>query len=146
MLTFAPKCNIIVLKGVDNMFDQQKYINSFIKENYKTIKLRIRNDDRLIIDKINNVNNINKYIKELIYNDIINNRKYNFINDAIKVEFDLSPTLRDLINRAEEADLYNDYGLYMNIVDAIDSQAKKEVTNHFISETEWNRLLRRYTL
>ena len=31
------------------MFDQQKYINSFIKDNYRTIKLRIRNDDKLIM-------------------------------------------------------------------------------------------------
>lgn len=27
------------------MFNQQEYINSFIKNNYKTIKIRIRNDD-----------------------------------------------------------------------------------------------------
>ena len=35
------------------MFNQQKYINSFIKDNYRTIKLRIRNDDKLLINKIN---------------------------------------------------------------------------------------------
>ena len=54
------------MKGDDIMFNQQEYINSFIKDNYKTIKLRIRKDDRLIIDKISSVDNINKYIKDLI--------------------------------------------------------------------------------
>ena len=63
------------------MFDQQKYINSFIKDNYRTIKLRIRNDDKLLINKINNVGNINKYILNLIKKDIIENRVYNYINN-----------------------------------------------------------------
>ena len=47
------------------MFDKQKYINSFIKNNYRTIKLRIRNDDKILINKTNNVDNINKYILDL---------------------------------------------------------------------------------
>ena len=42
------------------MFNQKKYINSYIKDNYKTIKLRIRNDDKVVIHKINNVENIKK--------------------------------------------------------------------------------------
>ena len=128
------------------MFNQQDYINTFIKKNYKTIKLRIRNDDKLIIDKINSVDNINKYLKDLIYKDILENREYHFINNDMKIEFDLSPTLYDLTQKAENADLFDDYGLYMNIVDAIDSQAKKEATKHIISDSEWNKLMRRYTL
>lgn len=55
------------------MFDKQKYINSFIKNNYRTIKLRIRNDDKILINKTNNVDNINKYILDLIKNDILEN-------------------------------------------------------------------------
>lgn len=128
------------------MFNQQEYINSFIKEKYKTIKLRIRNDDRLIIEKINSVDNINKYLKELIMKDIKDNRVYRYINNEIKIEFNLSPTLFDLVQKAEDADLYDDYGLYMNCVDAIYSQAKKEATKHIISDSEWNKLMRRYTL
>lgn len=128
------------------MFNQQEYINSFIKENYKTIKLRIRNDDKLIIEKISTVDNINKYIKELIMKDILENRTYHFINNNVMIDFELSTTLNDLIEKAEDADLYNDYGLYMNLVDAIDSQAKKETTKHIISESQWNKLMRRYSL
>lgn len=69
------------------MFDKQKYINSFIKNNYRTIKLRIRNDDKILINKINNVDNINKYILDLIKNDILENRVYNYIDNDIKIDF-----------------------------------------------------------
>ena len=124
------------------MFDQQKYINSFIKDNYRTIKLRIRNDDKLLINKINNVGNINKYILNLI----IENRVYNYINNEIEIDFELSITMEDLINKAEEADILDDYGLYMNLADAIDSQGKKEASQHIITETEWRILTRRYCL
>lgn len=128
------------------MFDQQKYINSYIKDNYRTIKLRIRNDDKVLINKINNVDNINKYILELIKKDILENRIYNYIDSKIEIDFELSITMEDLVNKAEEADLLDDYGLYMNLADAIDSQGKKEVSNHVITETEWKRLTRRYCL
>ena len=128
------------------MFNQQQYINSYIKNNYKTIKLRIRNDDKLVINKINNVENINKYLLDLIKKDIYDNRKYNYINNEIKIDFELSNTMKDLINKTEMADILCDYGLYMNLADAIDSQAKKEVSRHLITETEWRKLVRRYEL
>lgn len=128
------------------MFNQQKYINSFIKDNYRTIKLRIRNDDKLLINKINNVENINKYILNLIKKDILENRVYNYINNEIEIDFELSITMEDLINKAEEADILDDYGLYMNLADAIDSQGKKEASQRIISETEWRILTRRYCL
>ena len=37
------------------MFNQQEYINDYIKNTYKTVKLRIRNDDKILINKINSV-------------------------------------------------------------------------------------------
>ena len=128
------------------MFNQQEYINDFIKNNYKTIKLRIRNDDVFLLNKINSVDNINKYLIDLITKDIYDNRKYNYIDNTIKIDFDLSNAMSDLVDKAEKADILEDYGLYMNIVDAIDSQAKKEVAKHLITESEWNKLLRRYSL
>lgn len=124
------------------MFDKQKYINSFIKNNYRTIKLRIRNDDKILINKINNVDNINKYILDLIKNDILENRVYNYIDNDIEIDFELSITMTDLVNKAEEADILDDYGLYMNLADAIDSQGKKEASQHIITETEWKKLTR----
>lgn len=128
------------------MFDQQKYINRYIKDTYRTIKLRVRNDDKIIINKLKQVENINGYVLELIRKDIFENRAYNYIDSNIEIDFDLSLTMEDLVSKAEEADLIGDYGLYMNIADAIDSQGKKEVNNHIITETEWKILVRRYCL
>lgn len=128
------------------MFNQQEYINTFIKDNYRTIKLRIRKDDTLLINKINSVSNINRYIIDLIKKDVFENREYNYINNDIEIDFELSNTLKDLIDQAEEADIIGDYGLYMNIADAIDVQAKKETANHLITESQWRQLARRYAL
>ena len=128
------------------MFNQQKYINSFIKDNYKELKIRIRKDDKLLLNKLNEVDNVTKYISSLIIEDIYRNRKYHFINNDIMIDFSLSKTMQDLIDEAEKADILNDYGLYMNIVDAIDSQGKKEATHHMLKESEWKILTKRYCL
>ena len=128
------------------MFNQQEYINAYIKNNYKTFKLRIRNDNKLLVKKISEVKNVNQYIIDLILDDIKRNRTYHFINDEIKIDFPLSPTMSQLIEDAENADYLDDYGLYMNIVYAIDSQAKKETTHHVIKESEWKKLTMRYCL
>lgn len=79
------------------MFNQRKYINSYIKDNYHSIKLRIRNDDIIINNIINNVDNINKYILELIRKDVLENRTYNYISNEIEIDFELSITMTDLI-------------------------------------------------
>ena len=128
------------------MFNQQKYINSFIKANYKELKIRIRKDDKLLLNKLNEVDNVTKYISSLIIEDIYRNREYHFINNDIMIDFSLSKTMQDLIDEAEKADILNDYGLYMNIADAIDSQGKKEATHHLLRESEWKKLTRRYCL
>ena len=72
--------------------------------------------------------------------------KYNYINNDVKIEFELSHTMKDLVDKAEKADILEDYGLYMNLADAIDSQAKKEVSKHLITDNEWNKLVSRFTL
>lgn len=128
------------------MFDQKKYVNSYLKENYRTIRIRIRKDDKELMKKISEVENINQYVLDLIRKDIADNRKFNYINNKIKIDFPLSRVMQDLVNRAEEADLIDDYGLYMNLAYAIDSQAKKETTHNQMTENQWNQLLMRYRL
>ncbi|MDY6276431.1 MAG: hypothetical protein SPL75_03000 [Bacilli bacterium] len=128
------------------MFNQQEYINDFIKDHYKTLKIRIRKDDQILMNKISSVDNINQYIISLINKDIYRNHKYNFINNDVKIDFELSKTMQYLVDKAEKADILNDYGLYMNIADAIDSQAKKETTHHEIRESQWKQLIKRYCL
>lgn len=126
------------------MFNQQEYINEFIKDTYKNLKIRIRKDDALLINKISKVENINKYITSLILEDIYRNRSYKFINNEVEIDFELSKTMKDLVEQAEKADILEDYGLYMNIADAIDSQGKKETTHQIIRESEWKKLTKRY--
>ena len=128
------------------MFNQKNYINNYIKKSYKSIKVRIRKDNALLINKIESVENVNQYIVDLILKDIYENRVYNFINNNILIDFDLSPKIEKLIKEAEEADLMNDYGLYMNLAYAIDAQAKKEVSHHELKESQWNKLIMRYCL
>jgi len=128
------------------MFNQQNYINTYLKENYKTIKLRIKKDDVVLLSQIKQKKNINQYILSLIVKDIYENRVFNFINNDVEIDFEISNTMADLIKKAEDSDILNDYGLYMNCVYAIDAQAKKETNNHIITESNWNKLLRRYVL
>ena len=134
------------MKKGDNMFNQNNYINNYIKKSYKSIKVRIRKDNALLINKIESVENVNQYIVDLILKDIYENRVYNFINNNILIDFDLSPKIQKLVKEAEEADLLNDYGLYMNLAYAIDAQAKKEVSHHELKESQWNKLTMRYCL
>lgn len=126
------------------MFNSKDYVNQYIKDNYKTIKLRVRKDNQLLIDKINSVDNLNKYLIGLILKDIRDNQVYNYIDNDVKIDFALSKKMQVLITQAEKADLLDDYGLYMNLADAIDVQAKKEVGKHILKESQWNKLIRRY--
>lgn len=128
------------------MFDQKKYVNSYIKENYRDIKIRVRKDDGEVMEKLSSTKNVNAYILGLIRKDIEESRPYRFINGEVEIDFPLPKVIQDLARRAEKADRDGDYGLYMNLADAIDSRAKREVSQHRMSEAEWNRLLRRYAL
>lgn len=128
------------------MFDQSAYVNRYIKENYKTIKLRVRKDDDEVLEKIKSVDNVNQYLISLIRMDAKHPRNYHCIDDSVKIDFPVSSTMQDLIDKAEEADLNDDYGLYMNLADAIDSQGKLEASRHWITDGQWMTLLKRYTV
>ena len=95
------------------MFNSKDYVNQYIKNNYKTIKLRVRKDNQLLIDKINSVDNLNKYLIGLIIKDIRDNQVYNYIDNDVKIDFTLSKKMQVLITQAEKADLLDDYGLLL---------------------------------
>ena len=128
------------------MFNEQKYINQYNKDTYKSIKFRVRKDEKYIIDKLSEVPNVNSYITSLIWKDIFENHEYHFIDNEVKIDFPVSKVMEKLMFRAEKADLMDNYGLYMNLAYAIDSQAKKETTHHQLRESQWNKLIRRYCL
>ena len=87
-----------------------------------------------------------RMIQEKTSNEITDNRKYNYINKDIVIDFELSKTMQDLVDKAEKADILEDYGLYMNLADATDVSAKNEVSRHLMTEIEWNLLIMRYEL
>lgn len=59
------------MKDVNGMaFNQKTYINNYNKNTYKMYPFRVRKDDSIIINKLDTVNNINKYIRTLIDNDV----------------------------------------------------------------------------
>ena len=128
------------------MFEQNKYVNEYVKDNYRTIKFRVRKDDKLMSYKLENIDNINRYIYNLILKDINDNRIYNYINDSIKINFELSDPMKKLIKDAEIADYLSDYGQYMNYAYAIDTRAKNETNKHILTEGQWNKLIKRYCL
>ena len=84
------------------MFNQQNYINNYIKDSYKSIKVRLRKDNALLINKIESVDNVNQYIIDLILKDIYENRIYNFINNDILIDFDLSPKIENLLKKQKK--------------------------------------------
>ena len=81
----------------DYIFDQQNYINNYIKNSYESLKVRLRKDNALLINKIESVDNVNQYVIDLILKDIYENRVYSFINNDILIDFDLSPKIEKLI-------------------------------------------------
>ena len=100
----------------------------------------------LVSHKLNNTENINRYIYDLILKDINSNRIYNFIDDSVDINFELSNPMKKLIKEAEIADYINDYGQYMNYAYAIDTRAKNETNKHMLTEGQWNKLIKRYCL
>lgn len=51
-------------------FDQNKYVNSYNKETYKSFLIRVRKDNKVIMDKLESERNVNNYILKLIDNDV----------------------------------------------------------------------------
>ena len=128
------------------MFDQKSYVNEFIKDHYRTYKVRVNKNDDVLLHALEKTPHVNQYILALIREDIQRNRTYPFIDNSVVIDFELSPTMQDLVEEAEKADILNDYDLYMNLADAIDSQGKKETAHHLLRETQWKMLTRRYHL
>ena len=135
-----------IMNRVNFMFNQSDYVNQYIKENYKTIKIRVRKEDEEVIKKLESVDNVNQYLLSLIRMDIKAPRSYHSIDDSVKIDFPVSHTMQDLIDKAERADLNDDYPVYMNWADAIDSLGKLEATRHQITDGQWFKLQKRYAL
>ena len=75
---------------------------------------------------------------------LIMKRQYNFINDDICIDFQVTKNIRDAMMEAEQADADNNYSLYYNACDFIDIAAKECVVNHVLTKQQWDALITRY--
>lgn len=129
------------------MFDKSKYIDAYNSANYRSIRIRVRKDDALVNEQLDGAKgSLNSYVVDLIRKDAYKHRHHNFINDEVLIDFPVCHALEHLIDQAEQADYENRYEIYMNVVDAIDVRAKREVMHHHLTESQWNKLLLRYCL
>lgn len=56
--------------GANMSFNQKQYINDFNKETYQMFPLRIRKDNSIVIQKLKNTRNKNRYLVTLIEKDV----------------------------------------------------------------------------
>lgn len=122
----------------------REYINKYIKENYKTFKFRVRKENQDVINRLCDADNMTQYLIRLVKEDIKRNQKYNYIDDSIKINFKLPQNIQNLVEDAEKADLEDDYGLYMNLACAIDTNAKNAVSKKQLNDYQWETLVNRF--
>lgn len=122
------------------------YINNnrYIKDNYRTFKFRVRQENQHLIDWLCDVENKIQYIIGLIEEDIKRKVKYNYLDDSVKIDFELPLNIKNLVDDAEKADLEDDYGLYMNLACAIDTNAKNATAKRKRTNYQWETLVRRF--
>ena len=118
--------------------------NKSLNENYRTFEFVVRKDNVQLINKLREVDDITKYITTLIEEDIKRNKKYNYLDDTIMIDFDLPQNIKHLVDEAEKADLEDDYGLYICLASAIDTNAKNATRKRELNEYQWEVLVRRF--
>lgn len=72
--------------------------------------------------------------------------QYNYINDDYKIDFDVPEELKDLFEKAEQADAEEHYGTYLAYADGIDVWAKNCYADGAITFEMRKIICRRYTM
>lgn len=67
-----------------------------------------------------------------------------YINDSIKIDFDVPTVIRDSMEIAEKADEEEHYGTYVVYAENIDTVAKNCYADGAITKEQWDLLLQRY--
>ena len=68
LVTYAIICEEGQKSGMS--FSQKEYINKYNKDKYKSFLFRVKKGDKGVVEKLENVESINKYIHDLIIQDI----------------------------------------------------------------------------
>ena len=72
--------------------------------------------------------------------------KYRWINDDIKIDFEVSKVIENTMREAEEADLAGDLGEYNGIVDGLDMLAKEAFVCRKITREQWDKIVNKYQM
>lgn len=70
--------------------------------------------------------------------------KYHWINDSIKIDFDVPRLVANTMQEAEEADLNNEIGEYYGIADVLDVICKECYVNGLLTKKQWDTITERY--
>ena len=74
----------------------------------------------------------------------MDNKKFQWIDEAIVIDFKLPPALKLLIEEIEECDINNDYGTFINKVSALENITKDSIYNGAITYEQRKILLKKY--
>lgn len=72
-----------------------------------------------------------------------NQRKYNWIDESIVIDFDMPLIMKNLILDMEKLDEEEDYG-YLNYCEALDDLAKEAYVQGWLTKAQWDMLVRKY--
>lgn len=72
-----------------------------------------------------------------------NQKKYNWIDESIVIDFDMPLIMKNLILDMEKLDEKEDYG-YLNYCEALDDLAKEAYVQGWLTKAQWNMLVRKY--
>ena len=71
------------------------------------------------------------------------NNKFQWVDDSVKIDFDVADWIRKDMKQLEECDLNNDY-MYFNYNDALWVDLKNWVSKGKMSEAQWAKIMERY--
>lgn len=72
---------------------------------------------------------------------------YHYIDDEVKMDFNVPKDLKILMEECEEFDLKDDYGAYMEFATLLTDVASKEVFRQGrITKEQWDKINERYLL
>lgn len=70
-------------------------------------------------------------------------KKYNWINDEVKIDFPLPQILQDKVIELEQLDSEMDY-FYFDVCEYLDDDAKLFYVDGVITKEQWDKLITRY--
>lgn len=126
-------------------FNSRKYIDEYQKEKYKRVVVRIKHDDIILLDHINKQKNVNKYIKDLVREDMNKKEIYTlskikeiilpiFHKREIHDVYLFGSYARGEANKESDIDIYCERGNVGGLIDV--SMLKEELQNKLNKEVD----------